>query len=344
MSHCKLNLDRNNIEQSVRDCVGDIGTVVREDISSQKVKYTVSFKDKGIPPALLFVDYNNDGTTTIEDSRGKNKEYAAKLANYVAAKTQVSLYDTNNLYFESFSDDQFSLFTDYLTDCRATYTTTSVSNGNKYAFSGEYGDILYVTRFNNGSVSLQGRPSITFNNAITILSDIYPSNVMLVGLVKYYKIDFTREELEKELLSICPNLTGQLSDDIIDSILPTLGLRRALPDGLTDYSYLCFPILRGLEGLIKTIFKNKGIALPAKKNFSGYLKYDEINHVASVEPEHITLFPDTKEKSRVETLYSLLCQQRHRIFHLDPFTPIIISKNDALDIVEVSLNTINDAY
>lgn len=58
----------------------------------------------------------------------------------------------------------------------------------------------------------------------------------------------------------------------------------------------------------------------------------------------VVLFPDAVERTRVEKLYALLCQQRHRIFHFDSLTPILLSKNDALDILDQTLKTINDAY
>lgn len=344
MSYKKLHLYRNKIEEAVRTFVADGADVVREDLSRKKVKYCITFSDSTTLPAMLFVDYNDDGTTTIEDSRGRNKEYAAALADYVVKTTQASLYEAGSLYFETITDEQFTMFTDFMVDCQATYTTTAVSNGNKFSFCGEYGDKIYATRYNNGSILFQGQPSITFNNAISILSDIYPSDVILVGLTHYYKIDFERGDLEKELLSLCPNLSGKIPTDIVNIMLPSIGLRRAVPAGLTDYSYLCFPILRGLEGLIKNIFKDKGVLLSAKDNFSGYLKYDPATRMASVEPPQQKLFSDASEKNRVEVLYSLLNQQRHRIFHVDPLMPLILPKDDALDIIEQSLKTINDAY
>ena len=83
MSLKKLHLYRNKIEQAVREFVGD--NVLQIEVqSSQKIKYSVSFADEKVLPAMVFVDYNQDGTTTIEDSRGRNKEYAAKLAEYIA--------------------------------------------------------------------------------------------------------------------------------------------------------------------------------------------------------------------------------------------------------------------
>lgn len=163
-------------------------------------------------------------------------------------------------------------------------------------------------------------------------------------MTKYYKIDFKREELEGELLNICPKLVGKLSVDAVNAMLPSIGLRRAISNGLSDYSYLCFLVLRGLEGIIKTIYKNKGIIIPAKSNLGGYLKYDEATQLATVEPVQAGLFPDEIEKEQVEKLYALLCQQRHSIFHFDPMTPIILPKEDAIDILEQTLRTINDAY
>lgn len=344
MSFSKLHLNRNLIEQAVIDCVGDNGSVTRENISSQKIKYTITFSDTSKLPALLFVDYNNDGTTTIEDCRGKNKEYAEQLAEHIVKSTQVSLYETDNLYFRSITDAQFDLFVDYMNSCKATMTSTVVANGDKYTICGEYGDTMYATRYKNGSIFFQGHPSITFNNAISILSDIYPSDVILVSLTKYYKINFDRADLEKELFCHCPKLVGNLGTDVINAVLPTLGLRRAIPEGLTDYSYLCFPVLRGLEGLIKTIFKSKGVILQAKSNFGGYLKYDDTTLTASLESSGLKVFTDAIEKTRVERLYALLCQQRHRIFHFDALSPVLLDKELALDIIEDTLKSINDAY
>lgn len=344
MSFRKLNLYRNRIDDVVRSFVPGDAIVKREEVSFQKIKYIVTFADQKEQPAMLFVNYNKDGTTTLEDCRGQNKVFSAKLAEHVVKTTQAILYETENLYFKSISDEQFKMFSEYMTDCNATMATTEVPNGNKYTFSGEYGDTIYATRYNNGSIFFQGHPSITFNNAISILADIYPSDVILVGLTKYYKIDFEKADLEKEFLSICPNLAEKLPADVVNIILPTIGLRRAVPGGLTDYSYLCFPLLRGLEGLIRCIFKDKGVVLTAKDHFGGYLKYNETTLTASVETRHLGLFPDASEKTRVETLYALLNQQRHRIFHVDPLMPLIISKEDALDIVEQSLKTINNVY
>lgn len=343
MSLKKLHLYRNKIEQAVREFVGDNPLQI-EVQSPQKIKYSVSFADENALPAIVFVDYNQDGTTTIEDSRGRNKEYSAKLAEYIANNTQACLYETGHLYFTDITQEQFDLFVEFMTGCAATITSEAVENGNKYSICGEYGDTLYATRFNNGSILFQGHPCITFNNAITILYDIYPSDMILEGLTKYYKLSFEQDDIKKELYSQCPKLNGNLTDDVVKAILPSLALRRSIPDGLTDYSYLCFPVLRGLECIIKTIFKDKGDPIPTTRGFANYMCYDDTSRTASVHTLRVGLFPDPTEKTRVETLYKLWFEQRHRIFHLDPLMPILLGKEDALDIIEQTLNTINDAY
>ena len=344
MSSIKGYLYRDKIEDAIRTYIPADANVVSQVISKTQMKYTITFADSNIHPALLILDYNTDGTTTIEKSRGRNKEYSEKLGDFVAEQSQARLFDADTLYFETISDDQFDTLIDYLTECNATLTTKVVGNGNKYTFCGEYGDTLYATRYNNGSILFQGCPSITFNNAIDILADIFPSNVVLVGLTKYYKLDLEPDDLKSELYNLCPNLLGKITSDIENVMLPSVGLRRAIPNGLTDYSYLCFSILRGLEGIIKTIFKDKGVTLSAKSGFGGFLMYDDVARAASVDPSKVYLFPDTEEKERVEKLYALLCQQRHRIFHYDPMSPIILSKEDAIDVLEETLNIINDAY
>ena len=343
MSLKKLHLYRNQIEKVVREFVGD-NTLQIEILSPQKIKYSVSFTDDNVLPAMVFVDYNLDGTTTIEDTRGRNKEYAAKLAEHIAENTQACLYETGHLYFSNITPEQFDLFVDFMVGCKATINSTKVVNGDKYSICGEYGDTLYATKYNNGSILFQGHPCITFNNAISILADIYPSDVILEGLTKYFKIIFDQADVEKELFSEYPQLNGNLTDDAVMAMLPTLALRRSIPEGLTDYCYLCFPLLRGLECIIKTVFKDKGIVIPSTSGFGGYMTYDNTTGVASVFHTHSAKFADAAEKTRVETLYKLWFEQRHRIFHLDPLMPIHLSKEDALDIIEQTLITINNAY
>lgn len=343
MSLKKLHLYRNKIEQAVRDFVGD-NTLQIEVQSPQKIKYSVFFANEDELPAIVFVDFNQDGTTTIEDTRGRNKEYAAKLAEHIANSTQACLYETGHLYFSEITQEQFDLFVEFMTGCAATITSEAVVNGDKYSICGEYGDMLYATRFNNGSILFQGHPCITFNNAITILYDIYPADLILEGLTKYYKLAFEQDNIKKELYSQCPKLNGNLTDDAVKAILPSLALRRSIPDGLTDYSYLCFPVLRGLECIIKTVFKDKGAPIPITGGFASYMCYDGASRTASVHPHRAGLFPDPIEKARVEALYKLWNEQRHRIFHLDPLMPILLGKEDALDIIDQTLKTINDAY
>ena len=344
MSSVKGFFNREKIAEAIQAYVPADAIVVPQVLSRTQMKYTITFAESGTLPALLILDYNTDGTTTIEKSRGRNKAYSEQLADYVAEYSKETLFDADNLYFESMNNEQFDTFIDYMTECKATYTTTAVGNGSKYTFCGEYGDTIHATRYTNGAILFQGRPSFTFNNAIDILADIYPSDVILVGLTKYYKSDFKSDDLKSELYNVCPNLVGKITNDIENVMLPSIGLRRAIPNGLTDYSYLCFSVLRGLEGIIKTIFKDKGDVVPIRTGFRGYLAYDDVSRIASVDPSKVSLFPNSKEKDRIEKFYALLCQQRHRIFHFDTLMPLILDKDDAIEILEETLKTINDAY
>ena len=51
MSLKKLHLYRNKIEQAVREFVGE-NTLQKEVISPQKIKYSVSFVDDNVFPAI----------------------------------------------------------------------------------------------------------------------------------------------------------------------------------------------------------------------------------------------------------------------------------------------------
>ena len=70
MSFKKLHLYRNKIEETVREFVGD-ETLQIEEQSPQRIKYLVSFAGNNILPAMVFVNYNQDGTNHRRFSREK---------------------------------------------------------------------------------------------------------------------------------------------------------------------------------------------------------------------------------------------------------------------------------
>lgn len=344
MSYKKLPLRRDSIEDAIVTFVDQKGTITKKTIGPNRTRFEIAFNDTSEKPAMIDVDFNADGTTTIEEFRGQNKTFSADLAKFIVENTQVVLYDTGNLFFESITDEQFDYLTDYAKDNDVTVSQQDVPNGTKFVLSGKYGDTLTATRFNTGSILFQGRPSMTFNTAITALGDIFPADVVLVGLQKYYKIDFSSDDLIKEVNCRCPNFSANLPDSIMKTILPTIGLSRAIPSGLTDYSYLCFPLFRGLEGLIKELFRQKGISIPLKGGFGGYLTYDASNSTASVLSPFDAIIGDSVFQSRIEYLYVLLNQHRHRLFHYDPLTPIYLCKDDAVSIIDEILSKIDGVF
>ena len=344
MSFKKLPLKRETIESAIALFVDNKGIISKKQIGTNKTRFEIDFTDKAVKPALLDVDYNADGTTTIEDFRGQNQQYSYDLAKFIVENTQVVLYETGNLFFETITDEQFDYLTAFVRDNSVTISQETVTNGTKYVMSGRYGDKLTATRYNTGSILFQGRPSMTFNTAITALNDIYPAEVVLIGLQKYYRIDFPEADLSSEVNCRCPKLSAHLPDSILKTILPTFGLCRAIPSGLTDYSYLCFPLLRGLEGLIKEEFRNKGILIPLKSGFRGFLKYDDSNNTATVLPPHDSTIGDSNIQIRIEQLYVLLNEQRHRVFHLDLLAPLHLCKEDAVSIIEDTLAKIENAF
>ena len=227
----KKYLYRNKIEDTINAFVPQGADLRSKRQTKNAVQYIMSFPGTTISPAMLIVYYNNDGTTTLNCSQGKNPDFSAKWAESIASSTEAVLYETNNLYFSSIEEDQFDYLKEFLSECNTTCTTRTVSNGCMYSFCGEYGEMLYATRYTNGAILFQGHPSITFNNAITALADIFPSDVILVGLTTYYKLEYKRDDLESELYNVCPNLVGKISNDIVNVMLPSIGLRRAIPKG-----------------------------------------------------------------------------------------------------------------
>ena len=103
MSSVKGFFNRKKIAEAIQAYVPADAIVVPQVLSKTQMKYTITFAESGILPALLILDYNTDGTTTIEKSRGRNKAYSEQLADYVAEHSKETLFDADNLYGEYLS-------------------------------------------------------------------------------------------------------------------------------------------------------------------------------------------------------------------------------------------------
>ncbi|WP_326521350.1 ribonuclease H1 domain-containing protein [Faecalispora anaeroviscerum] len=209
-----------------------------------------------------------------------------------------------------------------------------------YRFTSSIGDTLVINIYNNGTITLQGKPAYLYSEAISFLS--YCESVSVDDIVdtinNLHNVDLKTEDVRSEMEVLLPRSYKNLDEMILKLLSPSISLRK-IKMPLEDYSCYAFPALRALEGYIKYLFGMKSITIGHTfyKIFdNGTLTADIVAKVADVNFQH-----------ELERLYNYLINNRHVIFHTEQIligTTILEDKQEADEIVNNVLNLIETSY
>ena len=339
MNSYNCNLKRDRIQDAIYEYVGDTAEIKIKSVG-QRTTYSIQFRDGRTKSALLLVHYNNDGTTTLNFSSGKNQEYSLKLADFVKDKTAIPLYDVGNLYFKSISSDSVETINDQFKNYGYSIEPKTVANGIQYHVSSNTGEAIYYTHYNNSSILFQGKPSMLFNQTIEILLDTFPHNEVVQETLGYYRINIPKEEFELELSTRYTNLSDNLDVKLKATLLPSIALRRIVFDNLGDYSYIAYPALKTLEGLIKHIYLKHRIIID--KGFEGYFKFNHTSQKWEAGDQTTETIKEVNTINKLTNLYTTYYNIRHSLFHYEILTPITKTKEEAFEIVDQVLDILNN--
>lgn len=340
MNTYKSHLNRDVIKPLIEEYVGRNATI-SETTNGSRTTYSIRFNDPKIKTALLLVYENIDGTTTLSPNSGKNREYSTNLADYIFDKSKIDLYDVSHVYFKNISNENLSTLNSSFTSYGYTISEAKeIANGKKYDVTSSTGDVLHYIHYNNSAILFQGRPSLLFNQTIDLLYNVFPTNDVIKQVLGYYKIEIPCEEFKEELSTTYNNLYTSLDEKQLAILLPSIALRRVLIDGLSDYSYITYPVLKTTEGVIKSIFNKYGIIID-NNGFEGYFSYNHTRKKWETGEKTDKVITDTTVKNKLINLYTLYHNHRHSLFHYDILTPIIKTKEEALDILDEALEVLN---
>lgn len=342
MSSYKSYLKRELIETIISEYVGDNANI-QCNKCNDRITYSIRFNDKLKRTALLLVYFNKDGTTTIMYGTGKNPEYSKKLANRIIEKATIHLIDVNSLYFKNITTENIDELKQRYSDCGYIVSVPNrVSNGIQYHVQSENGESLHFIWYSNSAILFQGRPSLLFNQTVEFLLDYFPSNDVVKELLGYYKISIPQEDFEHEFETRYSRLYHGINEKLRAIILPAIALRKIIPENLSDYSYIAYPVLRGLEGVLRSIFLQYGITIDNQHLFKDCFEFNHTHQKWVAGRLIIENIPDTNTHQRLVNLYTLFYNKRHSLFHVDSLTPIITSREDALSIVDETLDALNN--
>lgn len=196
-------------------------------------------------------------------------------------------------------------------------------------------EIVYLTHYKTQSFLMQGRRNSIFFEVINYFSGKINKEIIIKAQLETFNdtknisADDSLELLKNKL----SNVFNYLPEELHILMAPTITLNSLHLD-LTDYSCIAFPVLKGLEGVLKLIFKNAGKIID-NNGFGKYMEYEKIKL------DCISQF-DSHVIEDIEKLYLIYKKYRHPIFHIDGnITTIkIIDKKEEIEelINEVLLN------
>jgi hypothetical protein len=340
-----LNLDRklleNNLETVAKKILGD-SVNIRKTAQKQSTLYTFSSTEK---QCKLQFYYNKKGTITVNHKVGTDHGLSKTLAEELIG---VSLIDQRKSFSITIAD--FNYFDDFISYMLEDDKSRQLEEKKEEIYlltklQGQQGDILTIKKYTNGTLQLQGKPILLYKDALYFLVELCGAENIIKAQEDFHEIQINKEGIDYEYESLLKNSSVFLGDTIKQIILPSFTLKK-IDIELTDYSLFVFPVLKGLEGYIKQLFRSKG----------NIIKRDTIGeHFSLSHPDPIfRLKPEMKAQigcsitcSVIEEAYNYLRIHRNPLFHIDGMiepTKIIDTKIQAEKLIDETIDLIETTY
>lgn len=332
-------LNMKNIREDIEDICAQLWdkfdvSELEELNNMDRCKVTVDGKE-----AILDFYHKKDGTVSIV-SRGKCKDISDIIKGKIEDGCEYSSDLENSSHsFKKISTEWSTKLIDYLTEISLKDIETNRYEDpahNYYKFTGHSGDSLVVNIYDNGTITLQGRPAYLYSSALSFLS--FSDDISMVDIVESvndaYKIDIKTSDVRYELKNMLPNAYPNLDETILKILSPSISLKK-IDIPLEDYSCYAFPALRALEAYMKSLLGGENIIVG--NTFGGIFSHGQM----------INYNNDIVFKQELESMYNFYKNNRHFIFHADQTlstTYLLKSKSEADLIVNKVIDMIETSY
>lgn len=294
--------------------------------------------------ATLDFFFNNGGTTTIS-STGKNAEISSVIKALLEEQCEYSSSVLGKTYsIRKLPKEWADKIVEYLSSLENVtveeHNIDTVPIHKSYIFTSKIGDNLTINIYQNGTLTLQGKPAYLYGEAISFLS--YCSDVSVDDIIDsvniFYDVDIKTDEVKNDMEMLMPSAYGNIDEMIIKLLSPSISLRKINID-LEDYSCYTFPALRALEGYLKYLFGLKGIIVG--NTFGSVFNGDVLTSPIALQ------IGDTTYQGELEKIYGYFKKKRHVIFHAETQlsgTKLIENKHEADEIINTVIHLIESSY
>lgn len=343
MAYKKLKINRELIPNSVLKATNcDIKPIESQNSGIMINRYKVDTN------SILDVFFNLDGTTTMTCS-GKEPGLAELVASEIKDNCEVDLPEpTRALYLKGFSQEKFDTIIQRFKSHNLTVTSSEDTVlAKRYTISNTTNESIKVHYFpSTGALNFQGRGYTIYSDLLEGLGDwVSVDDVIGSNLAANNIESITKDDLMKSMQDALPSSYGFLQGAIANIMSSSFFLTKIENEGLPDYSWMVFPILRGFEGAIKKMLILKGIIV--NRTFgevfepvsNGSTTYKFLNC-------HSTAINDNDYCNLLTNCYNYICANRHGIFHVNGVinSTRMLSRESAIEMFNEIIELIEDTY
>ena len=341
-----LNMNRENINTAISEYFKGNCKISLRTLKENTYQYDIQSEnlEKNI---LLTFFFNCNGTTTIQYSQGKNQVEGKNLAFHIKEKCvkdhreNASLILAKNipaLEVEDFFEYLNLEIKDFI-EVEKEIKETSTNYRIKHLI---LQDSITLNFFLNGTLQIQGKPLFLFNYITNYFIEIGTLSIKDYGQ-EIHKIELKTnilDELEKEL----PKSHSYFGKNLKNIMSSALFIKN-IDANLQDYSFIAFPILRGMEGVLKELTIRYGILQTGDKTFHMFDK-DPVSRIYSLNPKYNTNISSPTKINSLNNLYNFFSKHRHTLFHVEQIDvgTRLLSKADALTIINDAILYIENNY
>nr|WP_294927773.1 type II toxin-antitoxin system RnlA family toxin [uncultured Flavobacterium sp.] len=336
-----LNINRNKIESVLNENLAGKYQITKDTKSDVLIVY--KFVATGENTASLNIHYVNDGSTTLQYKTGANQDLSLQIATLIKESCSVKVFKSNSFYLKAIRKEDFDVLVEFLLEENTIESDQTQKNHRIVKIKGHQGDNITLHHHSNGSFQAQGKPKLLFNDIIFLLSELMPFKEIISSQLEFYEYNLTPADYIGELEIKLPIASQYLEEKIKSIISPSL-LANKISVEFEDYSILAFPALRGLEGVIKQLFFEKGIVINNKDGFKDYiLKQGSKITLTDLAKEDVKC---SKTQIAICKMYDFFIAHRNSVFHVDGIisTTRVLSFQEAINIINTSFDLIEKSF
>lgn len=343
MSFRNLKINKDLVPNCILKATNkEIEPTIRVNGETKIIRYLLE------PDSILDMYCNIDGTTTITWS-GREPEFAELVATEIKDTCTVNLPDpTRALYLKNLSQDNFDDIIERFNQHNLTVTNLEDTQyAKRYTISNTTNESIKVHYFpSTGALNFQGKGYTIYSDILEGLDETASVSDVIDSNLTVNKIEsITQADLINSMQEAMPSSHAFLNGSILNIMASSFFLTRIENDGLADYSWMIFPMLRGLEGAIKKMLSLRGITVnmnfgevftPITQGSTSYKFLDSIS----------TRLSDANYCALLSECYNYLNANRHGVFHVNGAinTTRLLSRDEALEMFNEIIELIERTY